>query len=136
MSGTRQYVRSLWLSPRELGLSAVTLAASRTGSTFGCDGYTTLALWINFTFVAETQLDIAIDTQPVGDTTNWYESQIETFSAGVGDLANARHREDGAATKLFRMSVDIAGLNGRVRLLRTAGGATDLVTAYGLLTCR
>lgn len=136
MSGTRPYVRSQWLSARELGLNAVTLAASRTGSTLGCDGYTTLILWVNFTFSAETALNIAIDTQPVGDTTNWYESQIETFSAGSGDLENARHLENGGATKLFRLSVDIAGLNFRVRLLRTAGVADDTVTVRGLLTCR
>lgn len=132
----REFVKSHWLSPAQLGLSAVTLAANRTGSTFGIDGFTTLVLWINFTFLAETSLSIAVDTQPVGDTTNWYESQIETFSGGSGDLANARHVEDGAATKLFRLSVDIAGLNARVRLLRTAGGDTDLVTAYGALQNR
>lgn len=132
----REYIKSHWLSPDQLGLNAVTLAASRTGSTLGIDGFTTLVLWVNFTYVAETSLAIAVDTQPVGDTSNWYESQIETFSAGVGDLANARHTEDGAATKLFRLSVDIAGLNARVRLIRTAGGATDIVTVYGALQNR
>ena len=131
----REYVRSQWLSPDEIGLSAVTLAANRTGTTLGVDGYTHLVLWVNFTFVAETSFTIAVDTQPVGDTTNWYESQIETYSAGSGDMANARHLEDGAATKLFRLSVDIAGNNARVRLIRTAG-TTDTVTVYGLLQCR
>lgn len=132
----RPYVKSQWLTPNALGLNAVTLAADRTGSTLGVDGFTHLVLWVNFTYVAETGLNIAIDTQPIGDTSNWYESQIETYSAGSGDMANARHLEDGAATKLFRLSVDIAGNNARVRLLRTAGGATDIVTVYGLLQCR
>lgn len=148
---TRLYTRDRVLTPRELfggtttyaaATESVTLAANRTSNTFavgnpdGEGGYTHLILFCNLDWVAETSIDVVVDFQPDGDTTNWYESQASTLAAGVSTLDDRRHRKAVTADTFWWLNVEVAGLRARIRILRTAGGATDLLVVRGVLTCR
>jgi len=117
----------------ELGLSAVTLAAARTSSSFDVSGWSYLVLYVNFTYAAASDNTITIEFSPDKGTT-WFMDQTIAVSSGTATLSDLTYSKTLSASDTYRVVLTLHSDDyARITIDGTSGGASDLVTVTAKL---
>ena len=134
-----RFLRQRVLTPSELSLDAVTLAANRTSAVFDLTGVSQLAVYLNLSaYSSETSVKVYLDLSPeVPGSYVAYDQQSIAVAAGVGTATDLYVTHTVAAAENWEIRFrDLNAMSGKIRLVRAAGAAGDVISvkaiaAYG-----
>jgi hypothetical protein len=103
----RKYVRTRKIGARELGLNAVTLAATRTSAKFDCSTFNQISIDVNLSSQnTVTRVDIYLEHSNDGGTT-WIRPQSAAIAGGAATLSDLVYRKTVAAADQWGINFPI-----------------------------
>ena len=126
----RKYVRQHKIGARELGLNAVTLAATRTSSSFAMTSYEQLTAEVNMSSQnTVTRVDIYMEVSNDSGTT-WFRPQSKSIASGAATLWDLVYRKTVSDADQWLINFPINYELGRlvVSVGAGTGSATDIVS--------
>ena len=121
------------ISAVDVGLNAVTLAATRTGNYLDVGTAKEVTLLFDLTYAAVTQLVFEVDGRGGKDDANNYEmlgaSEAQTATDTDATLKPVRYVRAVSAADLHEMlTIPVYANYMRIRVLNTGGGASDILS--------